>query len=222
MPSRYVALDIVTGSQGVVVGIGATDAALDAAGFTAAAGYTGDRRLTVDDSTPAWDADVDIGWYWDGSALTETPVLTPLDDLKATAHTMLSVGDAVRAEITRLAPGQDETLVAHAHNWMWRARGGSYLTLLNRGLTIAERKAWALANAQGPTDITGSTLTERVLNYFTHFTGESAANWITFARPSDAARQTLANAIRVTGTIADTVDLVDRTWVDQILPGSSE
>ena len=225
MPTRVIALDTipgVSGGAGRVVAVGSSDSNLDAAGFTRGNGYRGNRRRQVDDTTAAWDPLVDVGWYWDGSKLTATPVLAPLDDLKAAIHRMLDAGDTVRAEITRLGPGQDEAKTEQAHQWMWRARGGSYLILRDVSYTIAQRKAWALANLQGPTDVTGTTLTARVLNYFTHFSGVSPANWLTFANPADAVRVTLANSIAVSGTIADDVDLVDREWVDGIQPGTGD
>ena len=142
--------------------------------------------------------------------------------LIADVNAMLDTGDTVRREIDRLGPGQDNALTAQAHQWMWRARGGSYLIARDRQYTIAQRRAWAQANRLGPTDIAGSTLTERVLNYFTHFGGASPTYWITWAAPANAARTTLANAEAVTGTLAASVDLVDRAWVDEIQPGTAD
>jgi len=208
--------------DGVIVGIATTLQELRSAGF-AADPYAGDRVQDIDETDATkWDNACQPGWYLSGGVVVRSRPASTLDLLKADVHAMLDAGDAVRAEITRLGPGEPQEKVDQAHQWMWRARGGSYLTALNRDLTIAQRRAWAAANRLGPTDVLGASLSERVLNYFTHFSGETPTDWITFARPADAVRSTLAAAYVVAGVIADDVDLVDRAWVDDILAGTSE
>ena len=210
--------------DGVIAGMSDSLQGLRDAGY-AATTYAGDRLGTIDTTDDTkWNVDCQVGWYWVSGAVQRSAPTTELDLLKNDIHAMLDTGDAVRREISRLVEGagQDNAKAVQAHQWMWRARGGSYLVGQDRGLTVAQRRAWAQANRLGPTDVTGSSLTERVLNYFTHFGGVSPTSWLTFARPADAVRSTLAGAYAVDGTIADTVDLVDRAWVDAILAGTSE
>ena len=225
MTTKYLALDRdgLTAPAGKIAGISDSAQGLIDAGF-AAATYTGDRAVTIDTTDDTkWKPDCQVGWYYteDGSVQQNRPA-SELDLLKSDVLKLLDSGDAVRAEITRLGPGQDAAKTEQAHQTMWRARGGTYLIALDRSRTVAERRAWAQANILGPTDVTGSTLTARVLNYFTHFSGNTPTNWITFADPDTAARTTLANAPAVTGTIAADVDLVDRDWVDNIEIGTGE
>ena len=226
MTTKYLALDRdgLTAPAGKIVGISDSAQGLIDAGFDAAT-YTGDRTATVDTSDDTkWNPDCQTGWYYLSASLKvqQNRPASELDMLKSDVLKMLDSGDAVRAEITRLGPGQDSAKTQQAHQWMWRARGGSYLIARDTQYTIAARRSWAQANILGPTDITGSTLTERVLNYFTHFSGNSPTNWLTFASPVDASRTTLAGSLAVVGTIAADIDLVDRDWVNNIQPGASE
>ena len=226
MTTKYLALDRdgLTAPAGKIVGISDSAQGLIDAGF-AAATYTGNRTATIDTTDDTkWNPDCQTGWYYLSAALKvqlNRPA-SELDLLKSDIHKMLDVGDQVRAEIVRLGPGQDAAKTEQAHQWMWRLRGGSYLTALDRSTTVATRRTWAQANILGPTDITGTTLTDRVLNYFTHFSGVSPTDWLTFANPADGTRTTLSGAIAVSGTIAADIDLVDRDWVDNIEIGSSE
>ena len=226
MTTVYLALDRdgLTAPAGIIVGISESAQGLIDAGFPAAT-YTGDRTASIDTSDDTkWDNDCEPGWYYLSAALKVTRIrpASELESYKQDVHKVLDAGDALRAEITRLAPGQDPAKAQQAHVWAWRARGGTYLTALDRSRTIAVRRAHAQANVLGPTDITGSTLRERVLNYFTHFSGNSPTNWVTFANPDDATRTTLAGAIVVPGTIAADVDMVDRDWVENIQIGTGE
>ena len=226
MATLHLALDRdgLTAPAGVIVGISNSAQGLIDAGFPAAT-YTGNRVATVDDSDDTkWNPECQVGWYYVSAAtkVQRSRPATELDLLKQDVHKVLDAGDALRAEITRLAPGQDPAKAQQAHVWAWRARGGTYLTALDRSRTVAVRRAHAQANVLGPTDITGSTLSERVLNYFTHFSGNSPTNWLTFANPDDATRTTLAGAIVVPGTIAADVDMVDRDWVENIQIGTGE
>ena len=226
MTTKYLAIDRdgLTSPSGVIVGMSDSAQGLIDAGFPAAT-YTGDRVATIDTTNALrWDNNCQVGWYYisNSAKVQGSRPASELDLLKFDIHKMLDSGDAVRAEITRLGPGQDSAKTQQAHQWMWRARGGSYLIARDTQYTIAARRSWAQANILGPTDITGSTLTERVLNYFTHFSGNSPTNWLTFASPVDASRTSLALSPVVAGTIAADIDLVDRDWVNNIQPGASE
>ena len=70
MANRYLALDENTGTDvaalpsGMIVGLAPTRAALEAAGFTPAAGYTGNRVAIIDDAVDGWNNDVVPGWHY--------------------------------------------------------------------------------------------------------------------------------------------------------------
>ena len=226
MTTLYLALDRdgLTAPAGQIVGISGSAQGLIDAGFPAAT-YTGDRVATVESSDDTkWDDECQPGWYYLSASLKvqRSRPASELELLKSDAHRMLTAGDIVRAEIQRLSIGQDLALVTQAHTWMWRARGGSYLILRDTQYTIAQRRAWCNANRAGPTDIVGSTLAARVLNYFTHFTGVTPVSWIAFANPADATRFALANSMAIDGTIDASVDLVDREWVNTLQPGTGD
>ena len=171
-------------------------------------------KLDNDDS---WSRDVQAGWYvGPGSVITANRPASDLILLKQDLHKMRDTGEAVRAEITRQSAGHSNSETAQAHNLIYKLYGGSYLIGNNSTLTIAERRAWAPLNAAGPTDITGNTLGEKVANYFTHFSGESATSWISFANPTTGARTTFLSPYVVSGTVPDGVDLTARDWIDGI------
>ena len=173
--------------------------------------------ITINDSSGAWNSELQPGWYVGPSrALSPDRPATSIQLLKRDLHLMRDTGDAVRGEIVRLGGGQPSSLTVQAHQWLYRAYGGSYLIARDTNLTIAQRRAWAVANRLGPTDVTGATLRERVLNYFTHFSGDSPTSWISFANPNDGTRTTLLTAYVVSGDIGTDVDLVDRDWINAL------
>ena len=221
MPNRYVAIDPITGvtgqGRGIVVGVAATDAALDAAGFTRAAGYSGGRRRTVDDTTAAWNVDVEPGWYWDGTKLTATPLLSSLDQKKAALWRWVGQRRAWEGDVNREGLGQPASRVDVAHDLLHAADEGVYLignglgTVNSRtGFTNTQIIAWLNAIVTGASDITSA------FSFFAQYHGSSRTDAIAWADPHDASKTTLAGALTVTGTIPDGTNMADWSWIDAL------
>jgi len=100
----YLALDelpvLALPDNGRIVGINATAAGLQAAGLTAAAGYTGNRVRSIDDSDAAvWTNDCEPGWYLKGGAVQAE---RPLTDAQQVAVDVASLQASVNREVADL------------------------------------------------------------------------------------------------------------------------
>ena len=80
------ALDPITGhdidTTGVIVAISPTTAGLDALGFDSAAGYTGDRVVSIDETDSAvWNNDCEPGWFHHSNAVQIARPLTVTEQI---------------------------------------------------------------------------------------------------------------------------------------------
>ena len=169
------------------------------------------------DTDADWSRAVQPGWFvGPGAVFTPSRPATELVLYKQELHLMRDAGEAAQREIVRQAVGHSHDLGVQAHNWIHKAFGGSYLIAPDTSRTLTQRRAWARANTLGPTDIVGTTFAEKIGNYFTHFSGDSPTDWLSFANPNTGARLELLSAFVVAGTISESVDLADRYWIDDI------
>ena len=229
MTTMYLAVDRdgLTAPAGLIVGMSGTAQGLIDAGFTAGT-YRGNRRPQIDTTDDnLWDNGCQPGWYYVSSSVgvQRTRPATPLDGLHSLAHRIADSADIVTAEGMRIRPGQDPAKGVQFDTWTWRGNQGRYLILTNQvtgeDFTIAERVAWGTAYLMGPTDITGSTLHEKVVGYYTHFSGNSPTNAISWAM-MDGTRTTLAGSVAIAGTVPEGIDIVSRDWFVDIQPGSGD
>ena len=228
MTTLYMALDRdgLTSPAGQIVGISGSAQGLIDAGYPAAT-YTGDRVVTIDTTDDSlWSNDCRPGWYYTSAGVVQaTRPATQLETLHSLAHRIADSAEIVTAEGIRIRPGQDPAKGVQFDTWTWRGSQGRYLILTNQvtgeDFTIAERITWGTAYLMGPTDITGATLHERVVSYYTHFSGNSPTSAISWAM-MDGTRTTLAGSVAIAGTVPANVDIISRDWFSDIQPGGSD
>ena len=182
-----------------------------------AAGFTGTRQKlnANNDPTifPAWDDDVETGWYIFNGAFSKLPPRTPLQELKDETNATLDQMDAWDNLLDTLSHGYDASLVQTGHDYLWRARGAMYLVLSNSTYTVPQKLAFVKAVRLGALDITS------VSAFYTSFEGDpgpTVSSWCIWVNPSDADRINLINSMVITGTIPDTVALYARQWVEAL------
>ena len=216
MANRSLAIDALAGHQlssgtGRIVGVAATDAALRAAGFTAARGYTGNRLVNIDDGAAGWNASVEPGWYLANNVVQINPPQTKLERLKAGTIALFDQLDAWADGVWAHRGGQDPAKVQMGQTIIWRKRGGVYLILKDHATyTLDQRIAVVEGAIMGAADVT------TVYDFYNHWHGTAPDNWLTWIDPADGTRLNLGSAQTVTGTIPDTVHLDQTDFLDDI------
>ena len=159
MTNRYLALDANTGTNvadlpsGMIVGLAASRAALEAAGFTVAKGYTGNRVATINDANTGWNPDVGPGWHYKHAGTAADRIVQEEVPLTAVGERTLQVANDIaqfKAVFTEkednelpklLAREKVDTVVDSGHSWVDDILHGwvkPWLRLVESKLAIAK------------------------------------------------------------------------------------
>ena len=196
------------------------------------AGHTAVLRSTI---AAVWDEAILIGGTWDGTDYE------PPDGYVSPPDPTTTVGQLVIAARTlhdfyislqeRLESNEARYFLAlhreWAHDFVAMLHRGTRGVFLSTVYTSAEKLAWALAQAMGPTDVPS----DEPSTFFVVVEDWTASNALTnvptsrvvFANPADASRwkldESVAMTADLTGLAAETTDFTDYhegKWIDEI------
>lgn len=193
----------VTAPAGRIVAMAESDAALT---------QRGDRVVTVDPSTNAWDADAQPGWFWTGSAVEQVAEMTDLERLKSAFRSLHVQLHGWADGLDALSRGQLAEVVSAGHDWLYWAHGAAYLIGRDSTTyTIAQRIAWAGSMATGAADITSPAA------FYASAAGRVAPTGPkTWVNPETGAKVNLDSAIDVSGTVPTSADLSGGAWIEAL------